>query len=92
MSRNEKEKTQPQPQVPVPFDLSQFIMIQQQAMQVMSAILAQYGLTLDLDRIDIEPSDCPEECIDFVYRLKCENKVICFYLKEGIKKQFSQEG
>jgi hypothetical protein len=87
-----KPKPQPdQSQVPMPFDLTQFIAMQQQTMQIMSSILAQYGLTLDLDRIDIEPLDCKDKCIDFVYRLKCENEVICFYLKEGIRKQFSQE-
>jgi len=90
MSESESNKNESQQQVPIPFDLNQFIAMQQQTMQIMSSILAQYGLSLELDRIDIEPSDCKDNCIDFVYRLKCENNVICFYLKEGIKKQFSQ--
>jgi len=90
MSGSKSNKNESQQQVPIPFDLNQFIMMQQQTMQIMSSILAQYGLSLELDRIDIETSDC-DECIDFVYRLRCSNKVICFYLKEGIKKQFSQE-
>jgi hypothetical protein len=88
MSKPESNKSESQQQVPIPFDLSKFIAIQQKTMKIMSSILASYGLSLDLDRIDIEPSDCPEECIDFVYRLRCSNKVICLYLKEGIRKQF----
>jgi len=78
--------------VAVPFDITQFVAMQQQVMQVLSSILTQYGLQLELDRIDIEPQDCGGECIDFVYRLKCTSDVVCFYLKEAIKKQFAGAG
>jgi hypothetical protein len=35
----------------------------------------------------VEPSDC-ENCIDFVYRLRCASEAICEALKRAIIEKF----
>jgi hypothetical protein len=63
------------------FDIETFISTQKQVMESMTAILKMYGLELNMEKIDVEPSDC-ENCIDFVYRLRCASEAICEALKE----------
>jgi hypothetical protein len=77
-------------QAPVPIDLSMLLQSQQQVFEMLNSILQQYGLTLELDRVDVEPADCEDDCVDFVWRIKCKEKTMCFYLKEAIAKQFSK--
>jgi hypothetical protein len=77
-------------QAPMPIDLSMLLQSQQQVFEMLNSILQQYGLTLELDRVDVEPEDCDDDCIDFVWRIKCKEKTMCFYLKEAIAKQYSK--
>ena len=77
-------------QAPVPIDLSMLLQSQQQVFEMLNTVLQQYGLTLELDRVDVEPEDCEDDCIDFVWRIKCKEKTMCFYLKEAIAKQYQK--
>lgn len=77
-------------QAPMPIDLSMLLQSQQQVFEMLNSILQQYGLTLELDRVDVEPEDCDDDCIDFVWRIKCKEKTMCLYLKEAIAKQYSK--
>jgi len=65
-------------------DLRQMIEIQKTMMDSISIYMKSLGLELKLDRIDIEPSDCPDTCIDLIWRFTCKDKVICDKLKEKL--------
>jgi len=56
-------------------------------MDSMTAILKMYGIELNMEKIDVEPSDC-ESCIDFVYRLSCASEAVCDELKKAIIEKF----
>ena len=45
------------------------------------------GLELYVDRIVLKPEDCPETCVDYVWRIKCREKEVCDKLREEIVRQ-----
>ena len=74
----------------IPIDISVLLQSQQQVFELLNSLLQQYGLSLELDRVDVEPEDCEGNCIDFVWRLRCREATVCYLLKEAIVKQFSR--
>jgi len=68
-------------------DIETFISTQKQVMDSMTAILKMYGIELNIEKIDVEPSDC-ESCIDFIYRLRCVSEAVCDELKKAIIEKF----
>jgi hypothetical protein len=45
------------------------------------------GLELYVDRIVLHPEDCPDTCVDYVWRITCKEKEVCDKLREEIVKQ-----
>jgi len=72
-------------------DFKQMVELQKAMMDQISVYMSALGLELKLDRIDIEPDDCPELCVDMVWRFTCKDKEICDKLKEKIMEQFGGE-
>jgi len=64
--------------------------IQKVMMDQFSALMSTLGIKLDLERIDISPTDCPDTCIDYVWRIKCESKEVCDKIKEKLLEQQEQ--
>mgnify|MGYP000371377250 CR=1 FL=1 len=73
-------------------DFRQMIEMQKIMMDQISIYMSALGLELTLDRIDIEPKDCPDKCVDMIWRFKCKEKEICDKLKEKIVEAFGGEG
>ena len=72
-----------------PYDLSQFITMQQTLLNSLKPVLEMLGLSMEVDRIVLKPNDCESEkgnlCIDYVWRIKCQDQFICNKLREQIK-------
>jgi len=69
-------------------DLKEMVKMQKLMMDQLSVYMKMLGLELKLDRIDLAPKDCPDNCVDLVWRFVCEKKEVCDQLKLGIEKQY----
>ena len=72
-------------------DFKQFVELQKSMMDQISVYMNALGLELKLDRIDVEPEDCPELCIDLIWRFRCKDKEICEKVKEKLMESFGGE-
>jgi len=72
-------------------DFKQMIEMQKVMMDNISIYMKALGLELKLDRIDIEPSDCPDTCIDLIWRFTCKDKAICDKLREKLIESYGGE-
>jgi len=72
----------------VSIDMSMLVKQMEMTMQMIQPLLVSLGLNMKLDRIDIEPKDCPDKCIDFVWRFECEDPEVCRILKEKIMEEY----
>jgi hypothetical protein len=69
------------------YDLKQWIEMQQALMQTLKPYMEMLGLELYVDRIVLKPKDCPDTCVDYVWRIKCKDVEICENLRSVIKSQ-----
>jgi len=73
-------------------NLQQMIEMQQALMESVKPWLDMLGIELYVDRIVLNPEDCPEECIDYVWRIRCRNPEVCGSLREEVLKHHLGEG
>lgn len=73
----------------LPLNISMFVQQMSNLMDAMSSVLRMYGLSLNLEKVDIEPADC-DNCIDFVYRLRCDSEAVCSLLKAELEKMMQK--
>jgi len=71
-------------------NLKQMIEMQQTMLSQFSVLLESLGIKMYLSKIDIEPRDCPELCIDYVWRIECTDKEVCRKLKEKLLEDMNQ--
>jgi hypothetical protein len=50
------------------------------------------GLELYVDRVLLHPEDCPDTCVDYVWRIRCREKEVCEKLREEIVRQSGEGG
>lgn len=73
-------------------DLNQLMQMQQVMMQQISGLMETLGVKLTLEKIDIAPEDCPDLCIDFVWRFRCTSKLVCDQFKAKLQEQVQEGG
>ena len=69
------------------YDLKSWIEMQRMLEETMKPYFELLGLEMYVDRIILSPEDCPDVCIDYVWRITCKDKEVCDKLREEIKKQ-----
>lgn len=68
----------------------------QSTFQMMSSFLANYGISMEIIKVVLNPKEFDEKCqnselcIDYVVRIYCDSDYICKKLKEEIKKDLQQ--
>ena len=73
-----------------PEDLKNMLEMSKAMIDQLKPYFDTLGITMEIDRIDISPEDCPDLCIDIVYRFRCSNKEVCDKVKERLKSGVSQ--
>ena len=71
-------------------NLKQMIEMQQVMLSQFSVLLESLGIKMYLSKIDIEPKDCPDTCIDYVWRIECSDKEVCKQVKEKLLEEMNQ--
>ena len=69
------------------YDLKSWIEMQRMLEETLKPYFEMLGLELYVDRIVLHPEDCPDTCVDYVWRIKCREKEVCDKLREEIVKQ-----
>jgi hypothetical protein len=69
------------------YDLKSWIEMQRMLEETLKPYFEMLGLELYVDRILLHPEDCPDTCVDYVWRIKCREKEVCDKLREEIVKQ-----
>jgi hypothetical protein len=76
----------------VVYDLKSWLEMQRMLQETMKPYFEMLGLDMYVDRIVLKPEDCPETCIDYVWRITCRDKEVCDKLREEIVKQSGESG
>lgn len=75
-------------------DLKSLISMQQMMLEQMSAIFESIGIEVYIDTIVLSPKDCETEegnnCIDYVWRIRCRDVTICNALRNEIKSESNE--
>ena len=69
------------------YDLKSWIEMQRMLEETLKPYFEMLGLELYVDRILLHPEDCPDTCVDYVWRIRCREKEVCDKLREEIVKQ-----
>jgi hypothetical protein len=69
------------------YDLKSWIEMQRMLEETLKPYFEMLGLELYVDRIVLHPEDCPDTCVDYVWRIRCREKEVCDKLREEIVKQ-----
>jgi len=73
------------------FDVNQMIQQMNMLMEALRPYMELLGIKLYIDRIDLKPKDCPDLCVDYVWRIKCETKYVCDKLREQLEKEQQEQ-
>ena len=69
------------------YDLKSWLEMQRMLQETMKPYFEMLGLDMYIDRIVLHPEDCPDTCVDYVWRITCRERETCDKLREEIMKQ-----
>ncbi len=72
-------------------DLKMWHELMKQMNEALKPWMELLGLEMYVDRVELQPDDCPDTCIDYVWRITCKDPEVCEKLREEIRKQASGE-
>ena len=73
------------------FDLKSWVEMQKMLEETMKPYFEMLGLEMYIDRIVLHPEDCPDTCVDYVWRITCKTPEVCDKLRREIAKQSGEE-
>jgi len=74
------------------FDLKSWVEMQKMLEETMKPYFEMLGLEMYIDRIVLHPEDCPDTCVDYVWRITCRTPDVCDKLRGEIAKQSGETG
>jgi len=74
------------------YDLKSWIEMQRMLEETLKPYFEMLGLELYVDRVLLHPEDCPDTCVDYVWRIRCREKEVCDKLREEIVRQSGEGG
>jgi hypothetical protein len=74
------------------YDLKSWLEMQRMLEETMKPYFEMLGLEMYIDRIVLHPEDCPDTCVEYVWRVTCKSKEVCDKLREEIRKQSGEAG
>jgi hypothetical protein len=74
------------------FDLKSWVEMQKMLEETMKPYFQMLGLEMYIDRIVLHPEDCPDTCVDYVWRITCKTPDVCDKLRGEIIKQSGEAG
>jgi hypothetical protein len=69
------------------YDLKSWMEMQRMLEETLKPYFEMLGLELYVDRVVLHPEDCPDTCVDYVWRITCREKEVCDKLREEIVRQ-----
>jgi len=72
--------------------LKSWIEMQRMLEETLKPYFEMLGLELYVDRVLLHPEDCPDTCVDYVWRIRCREKEVCDKLREEIVRQSGEGG